>query len=294
VNHQELLQDILDERIQRIRTLARFVNWRMEVLVGEGRADDAVQLAIQLLKVARLYNGEPLLVNQLVGIAVRGIACRAIYDAISAGNVTPDTLNALDQELVLLDNPQEIADVLRTERAFAISATSESGIMMGNDVNSTWVKLVGWPVKSMYIDSLGVFDDQFALPGDEWFEIRECFKPDGSWDGSKHGILGTLLAPGLGAAYSAHSRNLANVRSLRIASALARYRQEHGREASGLDELALPREATIDPFSGEPLKVKHTDDGWIIYSVMQNGVDDGGDFEDQKDDGLAPRKRAVQ
>ena len=36
------------------------------------------------------------------------------------------------------------------------------------------------------------------------------------------------------------------------------------------------------------LKLKHADDGWIIYSVMKNGVDDNGDFTDMKDDGLAP------
>lgn len=291
VNHQQLVQDIIDNRALRFRTLARFVNWRMEVLVGEGKSDEAVQMGIQLLKLARLYNSEPLLINYLLGIAVRGIAVHAIYDALSAGSVSPETLTALDQELAWLDDPQELAQVLKTERAFAISATNESGVMMANDANSIWVKLVGWPVKSMYVDSLGVFDDQFALPGDEWFEIRECFNSDGTWDGSKHGILGTLLGPGLGAAYSAHSRNLANVRSLRIASALARYRQEHGREASGLDDLSLSRETTLDPFSGEPLKLKRTDDGWLIYTVMQNGIDDDGDFTDQKDYGFAPRKK---
>ena len=90
--------------------------------------------------------------------------------------------------------------------------------------------------------------------------------------------MGELWMPGLLAAYSAHNRNLAIIRSTRIASALARYRHEHGREASGLEELSLPKEATIDPFTGEPLKLKHTSDGWLIYTVMQNGIDDGGEF----------------
>jgi hypothetical protein len=297
VNHQELLQNILDDRIQRIRTLARFVNWRMEVLVGEGRADEAVRLGVRLLKVAQLYKGEPLLVNHLLGIAIRGIATNAIYEALSAGDVSPETLTTLDQELTLLDDPQQLAGVLKTEQAFAVSATSESGIVMGDQINPTWLKLVGWPVKSMFIESLGVFDDQFALQGDEWFEIRDQFNPDGTWNDSKHGILGSLLSPALGAAYVAHSRNLANIRATRIASALARFRQEHGREASGLDELALPKEVARDPFSGEPLKLKHVDGGWLIYTVMQNGVDDGGNFDnfkDQKDHGFAPRKRLTQ
>ena len=58
----------------------------------------------------------------------------------------------------------------------------------------------------------------------------------------------------------------------------------------GLEDLSLPKAATIDPFSGEPLKLKRTDDGWIIYSVGDNGVDDGGDLAYGKDIGLAPQR----
>jgi len=55
-----------------------------------------------------------------------------------------------------------------------------------------------------------------------------------------------------------------------------------------LRELNLPPQAIIDPYSGQPLKLKLTEDGWIVYSVMQNGVDDDGDFRDSKDYGVAP------
>jgi len=77
-------------------------------------------------------------------------------------------------------------------------------------------------------------------------------------------------------------------RSLRIDNALREFAEKNGREAKGLDELTLAKEATIDPYSGEPLKLKHTPDGWIVYSVMNNGVDDGGTFIELKDYGLAP------
>ena len=77
------------------------------------------------------------------------------------------------------------------------------------------------------------------------------------------------------------------LRALRIFNALTQFRDKHGREARGLEELSLPKEATIDPFNGEPLKLKMTDDGWIIYSVARNGVDDGGNFKDLNDYGIA-------
>ena len=67
------------------------------------------------------------------------------------------------------------------------------------------------------------------------------------------------------------------------------------RDARGLADLDLPREATIDPFTRRALIVKHVEDGWRVYSVGENLVDDGGRFEgifwDIKDYGLGPLGR---
>ena len=51
---------------------------------------------------------------------------------------------------------------------------------------------------------------------------------------------------------------------------------ENGREAESLAELSLPAEATIDPFSGAPLLLNRRDNKWIVYSVGDDGKDDGG------------------
>ncbi|MEX2308184.1 MAG: hypothetical protein WD738_11355 [Pirellulales bacterium] len=88
----------------------------------------------------------------------------------------------------------------------------------------------------------------------------------------------------------ANARSIALLRSLRIYNALRQFRQQNGRESQGLHELGLPAEATIDPYTGAPLKLKLTDDEWVIYSVMENGVDDGGDFTGLKDYRVAPAK----
>ena len=80
------------------------------------------------------------------------------------------------------------------------------------------------------------------------------------------------------------------LRSLRIYNALRQFSEHNGREATGLAELKLPADATIDPYSGQPLKLKHSELGWVVYSVLENGVDDGGNFKDLKDYGVAPWK----
>jgi hypothetical protein len=90
--------------------------------------------------------------------------------------------------------------------------------------------------------------------------------------------------------FHANARTVAVMRSLRIYNALRQFAEKHGREATGLEQLDLPQSATIDPYSGEPLKIKFTGQGWVVYSVMENGMNDGGDFIGRKDYGVAPRK----
>jgi|tagenome__1003787_1003787.scaffolds.fasta_scaffold20479937_2 hypothetical protein len=93
-----------------------------------------------------------------------------------------------------------------------------------------------------------------------------------------------------------HGRGLSHTNwghGLRIYNALTAFAEKNGREAKGLDELGLPKEATIDPFDGTPLKLKHKNDGWIVYTVFSNGVDDGGTFIDMKDYGLAPPRLRI-
>ena len=90
--------------------------------------------------------------------------------------------------------------------------------------------------------------------------------------------------------FHANARDLAVSRSLRVYNALRQFAEKNGREATGLAELDLPAAATIDPYSGKQLLLKRTEVGWMVYSVMENGVDDGGDFLGRKDYGVAPRK----
>jgi hypothetical protein len=51
----------------------------------------------------------------------------------------------------------------------------------------------------------------------------------------------------------------------------------------------------IDPYNGQPMRLKATPDGWVVYSVGTNGRDDGGSNVGaplDPDVGLGPVKRA--
>lgn len=289
LKHREFLEQLLDS-VQHGRTAARFLGWRGEVLLAEGRYEDAINNAIQALQLARLHEHEPTMVAHMVAMAMRSKAIDQLYDALAVTNISPELHEKLDEELALHDNPQRVIEVLKTERALnADWVDGEFGNLTGG--KAMLAQMVGWPMKSYAVGTLNAMGEVIEMASQPAGNIRLQLRFTGAEKPkTEHGVLADLLVPALEAFFRAHARHAAVSRSLRIFNALTQFRDEHGREASGLEELALPKEATIDPFSGKPLKLKHTDEGWVVYSVMANGVDDGGDFKEQKDYGVAPAK----
>ena len=91
-------------------------------------------------------------------------------------------------------------------------------------------------------------------------------------------VFVSLLLPALDAALRAEHRNQAKHALLELGLALADYRADNRRFPLRLDELApkYVKQAAIDPMWGEPFTYKQTDGGYLLYSVGQNGKDDGG------------------
>jgi len=288
----ELLDQFILPKLQSFRTASRYLDWRIRSLNAQGKPDEAARRGIELLVLARMHDREPTLVCNLVALAVRGIAINALYDVLATSRVSPKAHAALEAELALHEDPQRMVYVLKSERAFGID--NHMRLPSGAIEPPAWVfHMFGWPLKRYWIGVLDYFEEELKLVERPWTDGRGWVGrrplPDAP---SGHGVLADLLIPATQAAYDANARTTAMLRTLRVFNALMEYRQKHGQEATGLADLTLPKEATIDPFSCKPLILKHTDDGWLIYSVGRDGVDDGGDFTDQKDAGLRPSKRS--
>jgi hypothetical protein len=288
LDHVKLLEEFLVQ-MQRFRTAARFLDWRMEVLVAERQQDKAVNLGIEMLRLAREYDHEPASVNMLVATAVRGIAVTSLYDALAAGRVSPEVHAALDRELALDDDRQRMVRTLKSERAYAIDAMLAMP-NVGPQAPAWLVGMFGWTTKILFAGSLDYLDDEIASAAQRARGGPQGVERHQIPDSSGHGVMAELMIPGMQTAFDADARGTAMVRALRIFNALRLFAEKNGREAKRLDELGLPNEATIDPFDGKPLKIKHTNEGWVVYTVMLNGVDDGGDFIELKDYGVAPRE----
>jgi hypothetical protein len=275
------------EAVRNIRAVARFLNWQTEIATSEGRTADAVEKGMEQLRLAKLFESEPLLISRLVVEAVRNGAAPRLYDALASGKISNHLHGELDTELARHDDTDTLIQTLKKERAYSITALDEQSGRMGRLVINT----IGWRVKSMHNGVLDWYDELLPVIGKPWYEFqadpaaKRVFQtPTG------FGTLTDLLLPSVQASYEAANRTTAIMRSLRIFNAIQNYAEKNGRDPSGLADLRLPAKATIDPFSGKPLILKHTDDGWIVYSVGRDGQDDGGVLKDLKDCGVGPPK----
>jgi hypothetical protein len=280
--HSRFLESLIDHQSD-VRMVARMVRLHATLLIADRRQDEAVKFGTQLLKLGRLYDNEPTMVNYLISVAVRGYAIDFLNHAIrsaaannSIGDASRDRLLA---ELQTQDQ-SALRKALQSEWALVLDyPAGEVGARQGIPIQ------LSWPITNWALGEADALETALNAADRPYYEVRDQFG-----EAAKNKKEPALLLPAVHAAFQAEARRLALVRSLRILVALDTYRQRNGKEASGMADLTLPPEAVVDPHSGNALKLKRTDDGWVIYSVMENATDDGGDFTDLKDWGLAPPK----
>jgi hypothetical protein len=96
-------------------------------------------------------------------------------------------------------------------------------------------------------------------------------------------VLLSLLLPAFNAVYNAENRTETRQTLLRVAIALHEYRAEHGKFPAALDDLKGKQLATVpvDGFTASPFVYKPSQNGYLLYSLGQNGRDDGGRNKDQ-------------
>ncbi len=88
----------------------------------------------------------------------------------------------------------------------------------------------------------------------------------------------TLLLPAVRQAHRAEDRIIQRMQNLEVALALSAWRSEHDSYPKSLSDL-VPKYLAVAPtdhFNDEPLHYSTTPDGYLFYSVGDNGQDDEG------------------
>jgi len=269
------------EHITKHRVLTRVLKVKGALLLARGRREDALASMTLLLRLCRHFDRDPMFLGYLVAIACRGTAITQANEVLQSGPTGKQARDALERELSQFDAAQAYTWAMKSERAWVIDPSPG---------RSWWayfgLRAVGYESES-YL--LNVFDDYLAAASQPYWEAQpiQLRSQPPRYLLTLHASIKDLRQP-FDTTRLAMDRERALVRALRVLNALQVKAAPDAKEPPKLSDLGLPPEATIDPFNGQPLRVKRVPQGWLVYSVGQNLIDDGGDYESGADVGIGP------
>jgi len=293
---------------QQQREAARQLTARAMLRLGEGDTSGAWDDLLACHRLARQTGQCPFLIGALVGMAIEAMAVEADQALIASPQLTAELARKCVADLEGLPPLPSIADDMdNTERlglldavvlmardpsamdeiAPGVSVPALSGAIDWNIVlqlvNDEFDKVVAAMRSTELTTRAAEVDKLLQSPRDHTRTImalgvrsflgnRTSASRDMGWS-----ILQTYL-PAASMAIVAETRAIARARLARTGFALAVWEREHGAYPESLAELvpgvlpALP----IDPWSGSMLHYRRTADGFVLYSLDDNMLDDGG------------------
>jgi hypothetical protein len=285
------------------RSAARAFQLKALVQANQGEGDAALDQCVNSLRLTSHLQAEPILISHLVDIATQATAEQTGNHVLRMAETSPDARKKLDALLASLDNRKAALAAFKGERAMGVTTFAQLRSEGADSVEGAGPSPLGW-MSVTWIGAAYLNDDEakylhlmarqieaLELPEKEREAVFAELDQELGAAGMRH-MTSRLLMPAFEKAHAATTRAEALNRCLRVLLAL-----QGKDETATLTSLNLPADVTTDPFSGKPLIVKRVGDQWLIYSVGDNGVDDGGNFDSSKgaalDVGFGPLEPAA-
>jgi hypothetical protein len=142
-----LLNRLPMDGMMRSRAIARILMTRAMLRLGEGRHADAWSDLYAIHRWARLVGQGPTLVEQLVAIAIDGIACSGDGALLSADDLSPEVAKQIQNDLRTLRSPSNLAECYNEgERIYfldSVVSSSREGIGRFYADNFRWSLCAG-------------------------------------------------------------------------------------------------------------------------------------------------------
>ncbi|MEM8864857.1 MAG: hypothetical protein AAGF31_04855 [Planctomycetota bacterium] len=301
----DMLIETLLPQAQASRAAARGLAIRAMHHLGEGRTEQAWRDTMATYRLSRFIGNGFSLVEALVAIALDTTANRQAVAILHYADLPREKAAAFLRDLETLEPlPPMWSFINDGERLFyadsvlathsgkdpqfdgALNERFDANLVLrdGNEVYDECVAAMRGPDHVSRMLSLNDFEgrlEQRVTAASQSYG-RLALTPFSRRVRSEviSDIYVALMTPAVSAAFSAQERREVTHELAITAAALAVYRAEHGEYPAVLDDLVpkVLEELPIDLYSGKPfLYERKADGGYLLYSVFENGVDDGGD-----------------
>jgi hypothetical protein len=136
---------------------------------------------------------------------------------------------------------------------------------------------------SIYLDLMNDYVQAIQLPPQQRREAADAVEAKFKKTSRIH-ILLHIIMPALSRVRTLDVRSIAQLQTARAGLAVQRYRLASGKLPESLTDLmptyldAVPK----DPFDGKDLRYKKLETGFVVYSIGEDGNDDGGKEKPRK------------
>ncbi|MEZ6072103.1 MAG: hypothetical protein R3C10_18060 [Pirellulales bacterium] len=300
-----IVQDVRDAcRVLRARALNR---------VAEGRYEEAFEDTMAVHRLARLEGSGPTVVHYIVGLACDGMACELVL-ALAADEDVPERMlqkalrdvSGLERWKGMADRFDEAERLAALDTALTLYRDPSLSGLGGGKESSTISRLAASSVDWNFVLTRinGEYDDLADAsrnPGDEQRQQKLVENEEALDDAAKMTpgcaawcaisrqarsawIANTvlrLMMPASHAALTAEVRTNLSLDLATTALAIALYRTRHGEYPETLDLLVpeIMDDVPVDAFADGPFHYERRGEGYLLYSIGQDGRDDGATNE---------------
>jgi hypothetical protein len=277
---------------QALRTAARLLELEARVRARQGDAHGAAESLHAIFQAAASLEREPILVSQLVRYACYASGVSLLQDLLPQVELSDEDLARLQDDLEAADFQPSLRRAVQAERVLGAMAFHDSELLkleIGRAA-ATASAVTRQDDLTAYLESMRRFEAAAAKPWPDAMQEVQAIGDDfraanGSLIGQARYLLTARILPGMESAFQATFRTQARNRIAAAALAVERHRAKYGQTPASLEQTAPEFLTAVpsDPFDGKPLRYFRVgDDGYTLYSIGSNGIDDGGQEQENR------------
>lgn len=273
------------EHFSMLRPAARLLALKAHVCAHRGDAAGCARAIHAIFRLAGSLQREPMMISQLVRISLDHVAADLLRKLLPHVDFSDEDLQLLRADLRQPDYREAVRLALTGERVLGIQAIRNPASMDDPDDNSARLFMMRGDDLSFYLQHMGRTIAALEKPwpqarretAEAHQELSSKAHQGSLLDKFRYGLTG-MVAPAFEALLQAAARAQTIAALAETAIAVEQHRRRHGKLPQQLDELVpeLLPSLPLDSYHGQPLRYVARENEYVIYSVGEDGVDDGG------------------
>jgi hypothetical protein len=277
--------------LTKLRSASRVLSAEAVMRAKAGDAKGALDDARLMLRLRRLVDREPILISQLVAYSMDAMAASTLHGVLDACPADVTAARAIVAELEGREERNSPVRAMLGETATGIYVFDHGGPeMLAQPARGAqrgpggWVwKAVGtllWNMpadKYQYLSTMREMRRLARMPVPE--RMRKPPAPPSTRGGRPRATLTQMLVPPLLRSLTQQASADCKVALVRAALGVEMYRAEKGEFPETLSAVVPQYLEAVpaDPYDGKAIRYSAADGGFVVYSIGEDGSDDGGD-----------------